>query len=62
MAHAAALASLFFALLAAPLILGAGVALQRAGPRARLVWLGTSAGLLAGAVASGALALVLTLV
>ena len=61
MATAAALASVFLVLLAAPLILGSGSLLRHADRRLRLLWLTTLTGLLALALAAGAVSLALLL-
>jgi hypothetical protein len=62
MATAAALASVFLAILAAPLILATGTVLCHAAPRMRVLWLGLIALLLLAAFAAGSFALVLQVI
>jgi hypothetical protein len=61
MAGIAALTSIFIALVAAPLILGTGIVLQRTGTGWRALWLGLLTLLLLASFGAGALALVLLL-
>lgn len=59
MATTAALASVFLALTAAPLMLASGVVLRSTSRRLRLLWLGLISSLLVAACAAGVLALAL---
>ena len=62
MATAPALASVFLALLAAPLILASGSLLRDADRRLCLLWLASLTGLLALAIMAGGMALLLLLI
>jgi hypothetical protein len=59
LANAAAAISILLALFASPLLLGAYVVVQRSGALTQLVWFGGVLLLLAGALALGAVGLIL---
>ena len=59
LANGAAVVSILLVLFASPLLLGSYVVIQRTGAVTQLLWFGAIALLLAGALAAGALGLVL---